>query len=142
MAIAAYGWEILCPVSFSACWTGGLELGDIKVNCDGAPQHKPVSHFGSGILTIDVGYLSRTDPGFSLFVTGPSNMRQDAIAPLSGVIETDWSSCSFTMNWVFTRPNSAVRFEKGEPFCAFIPVPGNLLNEVEPEIRALDSDRN
>ena len=42
--------------------------------------------------------------GWNTFVTGPMNGIKDGIAPLSGVIETDWSPYSFTMNWRFTRP--------------------------------------
>ena len=53
----------------------------------------------------------------------PINRPKDAIAALTGLIETDWSPYSFTMNWQFARTHTAVRFiEKGEPFCHLMPV--------------------
>jgi hypothetical protein len=41
------------------------------------------------------------------------NSPKDGIAPLTGVIETDWLPYPFTMNWQMTRPGS-VRFDKDE----------------------------
>ena len=39
-------------------------------------------------------------------VQGPINRPKDGIAALPGIIETDWSPYSFTMNWMFTRPGT------------------------------------
>ncbi|MBX9845046.1 MAG: hypothetical protein K2Z80_24880 [Xanthobacteraceae bacterium] len=70
-------------------------------------------------------------------VQGPIKRPKDAIAPLTGVVETDWSPFSFTMNWQFTRTNAPVRFENGEPFCHLMPVRRGELEAVEPELRLL-----
>ncbi len=43
--------------------------------------------------------LFKTDSGTDLFVTGPLNRPKDGIAALTGIIETDWSPYTFTMNW-------------------------------------------
>ena len=54
------------------------------------PARAPaVSHFGHGILTFHMPCLFRTEPGVDLMVQGPINRPKDAIAPLSGIIETD-----------------------------------------------------
>ena len=98
----------------------------------------PTTHFGSGILTFHTGYLFQTEPGHNLWVQGPTNALKDAIQPLTGVIETDWSPYTFTMNWKFTRSGQAVRFEKGEPFCFLFPLSRDLIDGTEPEIRNLD----
>jgi hypothetical protein len=82
----------------------------------------------------------RTEPGYDLWVGGPANAPKDGIIPLTGIVETDWAPYAFTMNWRFTRPNTTVRFERGEPFCSFFPVPRTLLDAVTPEIRDLESD--
>lgn len=50
------------------------------------------------------------------------------------VIETDWASYTFTMNWMFTCPGT-VRFEQDEPFCHIFPLHRGELETVEPEIR-------
>jgi Family of unknown function (DUF6065) len=96
-----------------------------------------VSHFGHGILTFHIPCLFRTEPGIDLLVQGPVNRPKDAIAPLSGIVETDWAPYTFTMNWQFTRPGIAVRFEKGEPFCHVWPLQRGALQTVEPEVHPL-----
>ncbi len=81
--------------------------------------------------------LFRTEPGFDLMVQGPVNAPKDAIAALTGIIETDWAPYSFTMNWLFTRPNATVRFEAGEPFCHVFPIQRGVLEKVTPELHTI-----
>lgn len=135
----AHGWEVCSPVDFTATWNGGGSKDDIAIET-GATGLMPTTHFGSGILTFHVGYLFRTDPGVSLMAQGPINRPKDAIQPLSGVIETDWWPYTFTMNWQFTRADTPVHFEKGEPFCHIFPMQRDALEQVEPEVRAFESD--
>ncbi|MGF1562849.1 MAG: DUF6065 family protein [Geminicoccaceae bacterium] len=128
-----HGWEVRCPETFAARWNGGNAKEDIELACASGRDHVPaVSHFGFGVLTFHVNGIIRTPPGFDLFVTGPINEPKDGIYGLTGVIETDWSPYSFTMNWKFTRPNHTIRFEKGEPFCHFFPVPRGLIEACAP----------
>ena len=135
----AHGWEICTPVGFSATWNGGASKDDIAIEAD-SEGLLPTTHFGSGILTFHVGYLFRTEPGVSLVAQGPVNRPKDAIQPLTGVIETDWSPYTFTMNWLFTRTDTPVRFEKGEPFCHIFPMGRGALEDVEPELRDIEQD--
>ena len=137
----AHGWMILNPMSFTAVWNGGAAPSDVRVEADVASA--PIladGHFGSGVLTFFVNALFRTDPGYDLTVSGPANAPKDAIQPLTGVVETDWSPFSFTMNWKFTRPNTPVRFERDEPFCMIQPVKRGMIEAVEPEIRPIEDD--
>jgi hypothetical protein len=136
---SAHGWEILCPVGLVAMWNGEPGLDALIVRPDRDIGWAPASHFGSGILTFHPRYLFRTEPGYNLFVTGPANGRKHGIAPLTGVVETDWSPYTFTMNWAFTQAGG-LRFEEGEPFCTIFPVPRGLVDAVEPEIRDIASD--
>jgi hypothetical protein len=137
----AHGWLILNTVPFEAEWNGGLHVHALTVS---AESHNEIllgeSHFGSGVLTFHVNGLFRTPPGYDLMVTGPANMQKDAIQPLTGVVETDWAPFTFTMNWRFTRTHTPIRFERDEPFCMIYPVKRGLIDEVEPEIRAIESD--
>lgn len=133
----AHGWEILCPSSFTATWNGGPGLGDIAITSDAQSKPPALSHFGSGVLTFHVPCLFRTDPGVDLMVQGPINAPKDGIAALTGIIETDWAPYSFTMNWLFTRADAPVRFDKGEPFCHVFPIPRGLLDDVKPELHLL-----
>lgn len=137
----SHGWEIRLPAGLEAVWDGGDAQSAIRVAPDAdAPSNMALSHFGCGILTFPVHALFQAPPGFDLWVTGPPNRPKDAIAPLSGVIEADWSPYGFTMNWRFTRPGLAVRFEKGEPFCAFFLVPRGLQESVSPRFAAPDPE--
>lgn len=136
-----FGWEVLVPCSFEALWTGGIGENSIQIVPLGEGAGMlPISHFGHGILTFEPSYLFRTEAPYGLYVTGPLNLPKDGIAPLTAFVETDWLPFTFTMNWVFTRPGVAVRFEAGEPFCHFFPVAPAVVQDVEPEIRDLDEE--
>lgn len=130
----SHGWEFLTACGFSAEWNGGRATTDITVTPDRIDgPNLPVSIFGYGVLTFHVQALIRTPPGWNIYVTGSPNDLRDGIAPLSGVIEADWSPYSFTMNWKFTRPGS-IRFEAGEPFLFFFPVERGGLRRFEPRV--------
>lgn len=132
----AHGWELLCPTRIEAVWRGGAEPGAVEVRGLGASQ-VAVGHFGTGILTFHIHALFVTEPGWNLWVGGSPNDVRHGIAPLTGIIEADWSAASFTMNWRFTAPDTPVVFEKGEPFAFLFPVPRGMVEAVEPEIRRL-----
>ena len=135
-----HGWEICCQRGFQAWWDGGAGKDAIRIEADEGQGELPSSHFGSGVLTFHVPALFRTPPGINLLVTGPTNRPKHGIAALTGIVETDWSPFTFTMNWRFTAPRVAVDWQAGEPFCFFFPLPRDLIETAEPEIRALDSD--
>ncbi len=61
-------------------------------------------------------------------------------SPLEGVVETDWSPYTFTMNWQILEPFEPVTFEKGEPICQIVPVKRGALEEVEPEFQELTGE--
>lgn len=138
----AHGWEVGAAVGCAARWNGGTGVDAVEVRLDdGAPPHLgPVSLFGQGVLTFHIAGILRTPPGWNLWVGGPPNAAKDGIAPLSGVIETDWSPFTFTMNWRFTRPGEWVRFDAGEPVAFFFPVQRGAVEGFSPRFAALDSD--
>lgn len=138
----SHGWEILSPCGFEAKWNGGSRAEDVIVVPDQgtSSDDAPVALFGQGTVTFHVAGLFRTEPGWNLWVSGPPNAGKDGIMPLSGVIETDWSPYSFTMNWRFTRPGHWVRFEENEPFAFFFPVERAMIEAVEPRFLSIDSD--
>lgn len=141
LAIAnGHGWEIHCPSGFSAWWDGETHTGALRIQPD-EDGHKPaISHFGYGIITFHISAVFRTEPGYDLMVQGPINRPKDAIAPLSGIVETDWTPFTFTMNWKFTRANTVIRFEKGEPFCHVFPTRRGELERISPEFRGIEEN--
>jgi hypothetical protein len=144
----AHGWEVRCPVTCEAEWNGGSDKDDLRVvledeGMDSKGDKPPAfaeSHFGSGILTFNVGGVIRTAPGYDLWVTGPVNEFKDGIQALSAVIETDWMPFTFTMNWKFTRAGCKARFEKGDPFCFFFPIEHGLLERLDPVFDRIEKD--
>ena len=138
----AMGWELLSPARVVAEWNGGNGLPDITVTIDDGrwtATRLAGSHFGHGVLTFQAGYLFRTDPGVAVWARGAPNWPKDGIAPLEGIIETDWLTFTFTMNWQFTRPGRIV-FEKDEPFCFLTLIEYRALEKVEPEIVRMEEE--
>jgi hypothetical protein len=134
------GWEILCPVSFTAEWNGGPGTADIIFKPDHPfPGFDDLvkSHFSHAVMTFHPGYMFRTPEGWSMWVGGPPNHVKDGIQALEGLVETDWLPFPFTMNWIFTRPGR-VRFLKGEPFCFIVPVQDKPLEDFELVQKSLD----
>lgn len=139
----AHGWEIAGGVGFDAWWTGGDKPADVVIrrhDADATAPPCPIAHFGAGVLTFPIDALFRTDPGIGLWVSGPPNAIRDGIAPLSGLVETDWAPMTFTMNWRFTRPHAVVTFLPGEPVCWLMPIDRGRLGATLPEVRPLADD--
>jgi hypothetical protein len=131
-----HGWEVAARIGFEVRWDGGAGLEALSFRLpEGASSHDaPVSIFGHGVMTFHINGLFRTPPGWNLWVGGPPNQAKDGIAPLTGIIETDWSPYSFTMNYRLTRPHHWVRFEQGETICFLFPVQRGVLNGVRPRL--------
>jgi Family of unknown function (DUF6065) len=126
---------------FSAIWGREPGTDSLKVqHLSGTPPYSAHSHFGSGILTFTMPFLFRTPPGINLLVRGPSNMPKDGISPLEGIVETDWTEATFTMNWKMTRPNHLVTFERGEPIAMIVPQRRGDLERFDPVIRDIATD--
>jgi len=136
----AYGWEILSPSGFTAIWNGYADLDAIVIAPDPGTTAPAISHFGRGILTFHVALLFVTSPDVDLMVQGPINRPKDAIAPLTGVVETDWAPYTFTMNWQFTRAQAPIRFAAGEPYCHVFPVRRGALEVIEPKLAPLSTN--
>jgi len=134
------GWVIACPARFRVYWYGGSLTQDLQLEFDGTPDPLVSSHFGSAVLTFSMPYLFRTPPGINLWVKGPSNHIKDGIQALEGIVETDWATSTFTMNWKMTRQNEWITFERGEPICMLVPIPRGLTESLRPHLRQLQSN--
>jgi hypothetical protein len=136
------GWMLLNSYAFEAVWNGDPDPCGVTIRFEEeVPGPHPVqSHFGSGIVTWAVPYLFRTPTGFNLLARGPSNWPKDGICALEGLVETDWSVATFTMNWKFTRADHPVRFDVDEPFCMIVPQRRGELESFRPVVRDFASD--
>ncbi len=138
----SHGWELLSPVAFEAKWDGDIHMESVEIRVDpGYSDHlKPVTLFGYGTITWHVEAIFRTPPGWNLFVSGPPNRQKDAIQALGGMIETDWSPYTFTMNWRFTRAGQWIRFEENEPIAFMFPVERGKIEAFQPRIERLEDN--
>ena len=116
LAIAnAHGWTVGAPCDLEIVWDGGPRPVSMRIAAldgDARVARYAMSHFAFGIVTFALGWLFRTPPGWNLMATGPLNRPKDGIAPLTGIVETNWLPYPFTMNWQMTRPGR-VTFDKG-----------------------------
>jgi hypothetical protein len=137
-----YGWEILSTHHFRATWDGTSAADGLTVeNLSGDGVLFASSHFGAGVLTFEIPFLFQTPEGWNLMVRGPANNPKDGIVPLDGIVETDWTHSTFTMNWRFTRAGT-VEFTSGEPICLFFPIQRGTLEKFRGELRALESNKD
>lgn len=136
----AHGWSFHLMHDFAVHWGGEDAIESITFKSDQKIDRVVQSIFGNGIITFHVHGVFQTEPGWNMMATGSPNEPKDGIAPLTGVIETDWSPFSFTMNWKITRPNHWIAFNKGDVFCSVTPVQRGVLQEFDPEIIPIESD--
>ena len=140
-----HGWDILCPADVEIEWNGEPAKDDLKVRATGALPDGLVlddflrSHFTRGVVTFHTTYMFRTPPEWSILVSGPFNRPKHGIAPLTGVVESDWLPYPFTMNWIMTAPGT-VAFAKGEPICTIMPIPKNYLGNWDMTIHDIADD--
>jgi hypothetical protein len=134
------GWWILNDADFEVRWSGRRALEGVQFRDPEAKSYFVHSMFGHGIITWVIPYLFRTEPDYNMWVKGPSNLWKDGVTPLEGLIETDWMSATFTMNWKLTRPGKWVKFRKGDPIAMLVPVRRHVLETFQPEIRNLESE--
>ena len=132
------GWFVLNTHKVVAIWDGNDAPSGLRVlYVSGEPPYPAISHFGLGILTWRIPYLSRTPPGYNLLARGPANYPKEGAFALEGVVETDWSVASFTMNWQVTQVNRPVMFTIDEPIAMLVPQRRGEIEEFRPEIRDL-----
>ena len=131
------GWFLLSPVTFTATWDGSDSADGVKIEFEDGYESSVKSHFGCGIITFDLPFLFRSPPGINLWVKGPANRIKDGVQALEGVVETDWLSYTFTMNWKLTRPGLPVMFGRDEPICMIVPIKADLLESLQPVRRPI-----
>jgi hypothetical protein len=135
------GWLLLNPATVFLTWDGSPGVDAITIEYDGpGPRTRATSHFGHGIVTFNRPYLFRTSPGWNLWVKGPSNCPIDGLYALEGIVETDWATATFTMNWQLTRPGLRAVLPAGEPLAMVLPQRRGELEGVRPSLRALHTD--
>lgn len=134
------GWLVLNDVSFTATWSGGDRVDATSISYSGQSPPLAGSYFGYGIVTWSIPFVFRTPPDFNLLVRGPANSPKDGVYALEGIVEADWASSTFTMNWKITRPFTPIQFEAHEPICMIVPQRRAELEAFAPAIRSIETN--
>jgi hypothetical protein len=136
-----YGWQVLCPMTFTAEWNGGPLGSDTEITIIDFPNISTekesfklvATNFGHGILSFVPDFIVKTPPGVSTYVRGIPNLIANGIQPLDGVVETDWLPFTFTYNFKFIKPGK-IRFEKGQALFSFFPVQRGYVEEFDTKV--------
>jgi len=134
------GWCVRLKEPVDVLWTGRRGIGGVQVEGSERVKLDVASHFGNGIVTFRLPWLFRTEPGYNLLVRGPANDPKDGLSPLEGLVETDWSVASFTMNWQITRPHQRFTFGDGDTVCMLVPSRRGELESFRPRAGALQPE--
>lgn len=124
-----YGFTVHSGFDFEAIWNGGDSVNDIDFNFYGKEKEiiniwpEVSSHFGNGIITLNLPYMLRTPPGVNLMTINPPNVILNNLTVMTGVVETDNLRYMFTFNIKIQQPNVLVKIKKDTPLAAFIPIP-------------------
>lgn len=138
-----HGWCIRAPYDVEVIWGGGVEAKSTQIICGRYSPGGAVfadNGTGNGIVTFHINAVPRTPPEYSLWMMGGPNLVVPGASPLSGIVESDWTFASPTMNWKITDPDRLVTFKKGDPVFFFVPIHKTYLEEFSVEHLGLEED--
>lgn len=121
-----YGFVIKTEHSFEVEWDGGSSTDSLKIYSSEVTEGlHPVlqSHFGEGILTLQLPFVLRTPPGVNLMTINPPNYVLPGITVMTGVVETDNLRRAFTANLKLNIAGLRIKIEKGAWLCGVLPIP-------------------
>lgn len=140
-----YGWNVLCPIDFTAEWDGGDSYTNMNITIideyDDAEYKVVDTHFGHGVLTFVPDFILRTPKNISTYVRPVPNLIANGIQPLDAVIETDWLPFTFTYNLKFTKPGK-IRFYKDQPIFNLFPVERAFLESFDTKVSYIDEPQH
>jgi hypothetical protein len=126
------GFAFSSPFSFDVFWNGENKTESISFNIyddtkihnfERMSQVSVTSEFGFGIFTMHFPLILKTPPNVNLMTIAPPNYPLPGISPMSGVIEADNLSFTFTLNFKIDLPNTLIKIEKNYPLMGIIPIP-------------------
>lgn len=132
-----HGFVVKSLYDFEVEWLGGNTVEDVKIGILSPIEEYEktynlqniTSHFGMGLITVQMCFTLRTPPGINLMTINPPNYYIDGIYHLTGVVEADNLRRDFTFNLRITRPNYKIRINKGDYIGCIIPYPRHFIDQ-------------
>ena len=132
-----YGFSIVPEYDFSFVWDGQDGPDAIKFkfyeNQESLENKLPIlsSHFGSGIITVNLPFHFKTGDGINLMTINPPNHVIPNVTVMTGVVETDNLVRDFSFNLKVQMSNIEVTVKSGTPIASFIPIPRYFVDNFE-----------
>jgi hypothetical protein len=129
-----YGFIITAEFDFGFEWNGGPLQEDVIIYLKEDVENKfplVASHFGSGIVTLELPFSLRTPPGVNLMTINPPNYPIPNVTVMTGVVEADNLRKDFTLNLKIQAPSVQTFIEKGMPIAGILPIPRGFVEKFE-----------
>lgn len=137
------GWVMRCPTNFTATYiTDKSVKNSVQIAFDNPKdihQRFIHSHFGRGIITINLPYLITTESPWCVWARGYPNYHKENVQFLEGITETYWAHATFTYNMRILKKQKPVRFEEGDPLMFLTTVNLQELNKTTMQYTRLSS---
>lgn len=134
MAVAnVLGWEVSLPHDVVVVWDGGSSVPRV-LEGEFYQDYRIVNQSIVGAVTFSIGWTFKTEPGYSIGVSGPPNYFVDGAHAMAAVVPTSWWPDEFQMNWKIDKIGEPVVFPSGRPFCFISVIDDSLASSVSFEI--------
>jgi len=123
------GFSIVTEYDFAFSWNGDTSTKGIDFEFfedqESLLKKLPIlgSHFGGGIITVNLPVHFRTPKGVNLMTINPPNHIIPNITVLTGVVEADNLRRDFSFNLKVQIPDLKIFVPKGSHLVSFIPIP-------------------
>jgi hypothetical protein len=124
------GFIISVPFEFDVFWNGGSNPEDLFFRLyEDEKKFKNrshigiESHFGYGIITINLPVILKTPSQVNLMTIAPPNFPTPGLSPLTGVVEADNLRYTFTFNLKVDIANTWIKVLANSPLIGILPIP-------------------
>lgn len=122
------GWDIVTEFQYTIVSKTNGQFDFQWTDERGRPNvSAPQNNFSANLCTWALPWVFETPPGWDMLVMPVPNWPMPrGVAVVSGVVETDHSPASFTLNWR-VDPETQVWVQRGDPIARIVPYPTDAL---------------
>ena len=134
------GWEFQIEEDLVVVWDGGNSVP--KIISGGTTKSGRMQANASivGMVSINLGWVPKTEEGISTWITGSPNYFLDGASPLTATIPSWWWPDEVQMNWKITKVGEPVTFPAGSPYCFLTIYEESTMLDTQVEVQNFWSD--